>query len=142
MEALPQLHHAEGHDLLWDERGFRTGIDLWQLDEVRAALARFHALKDRLPKDQIDVGQYHIVEDLAAVMPTRIARSQRRAEKESLKARPMRRSDILFQDDRWMVARLKGFAAARFWGFGTRWCTTMAEHTFWSYLTGGEMLAF
>lgn len=61
-------------------------------------------------------------------MPIRIARSQRRAEKESLKARPMRRSDILFQDGRSMVARLKGFAAARFWGFATRWCTTMAEH--------------
>jgi hypothetical protein len=41
-----------------------------------------------------------------------------------------------------MVVRLKGFVAARFWGFGTRWCTTMAEHTFWSYLAGGEMLVF
>lgn len=127
---------------LWDERGFRAGLDLAELDEVRAALARFHALKDRLPADRRDIGQYHSVEDLIAVMPTRIARSQRRIERESLKSQAYEESDILFQDGRWMVVRLKGFAAARFWGFGTRWCTTMTEHIFWSYAAGGEMLVF
>lgn len=41
-----------------------------------------------------------------------------------------------------MVVRLKGFVAARFWGLGTRWCTTTAEHTYWSYAAKGEMLVF
>lgn len=127
---------------LWDERGFRSGLDLGQLDEVRAALARFHALKGRLPSDQRDIGQYHNVEDLVAVMPTRIARSQRRIESENLKSRAYEESDILFQQGRWMVVRLRGFFAARFWGLGTRWCTTMAEHTFWTYAAGGELLVF
>ena len=109
---------------LWDTKGFRTPIDGWQLDEVRAALARFHALKSSLAPDRRDIGQYHTVEDLASVVPTRIARSQRRLEGESLKQQAYRESEILFRDGRWMVVRLKGFAAARFWGLGTRWCTT------------------
>ena len=127
---------------LWDARGFRTGVDLYQLEEVRAALARFHAIKDRLPVDQRDVGQYYTVDDLEAVVPTRIAQSRRRLESESLKDQAYGVSEILFRDGRWMVVRLKGFAAARFWGLGTCWCTTMAEHTFWSYAAGGELLVF
>lgn len=127
---------------LWDERGFGSSLDPQQLDEVRAALASFHAIKDRLRAEQRDIGQYRTVSDLNAVLPPRIARHQRRVESESLKSRAYAESDILFQQDRWMVVRLKGFVAARFWGLGTRWCTTMAEHTFWTYAAGGHLLVF
>lgn len=127
---------------LWDARGFRTGIDLWQLDEVRAALARFHTLKDRLPSGQRDIGQYHTIEDLVSVVPTRVAEKRRRLERDSLRDRAYQESEVLFREGRWMIVRLTGFAAARFWGLGTRWCTTMAEHTFWNYAAGGELLVF
>lgn len=127
---------------LWDARGFRTGVDLRQLDEVRAGLARFHALKERLPADQRDIGQYHTIDDLMSAVPTRIAENHRRLERDNLKDEAYRESEFLFREGRWMVVRLKGFSAARFWGFGTRWCTTMAEHTFWSYAAGGALLVF
>jgi hypothetical protein len=127
---------------LWHERGLRASLDLRQLDEARAALARFHTIKGGLPPDQRDIGQYHSVSDLMSVVPTRITDSRRRLESESLKDQAYRESDILFREGRWMVVRLKGFTAARFWGLGTRWCTTMAEHTYWSYTAGGELLVF
>ena len=126
----------------WDLRGFRTGVDLGQLDEVRAALARFHNLKNRLPSDQRDIGKYHNVEDLLSVVPTRIAENRRRQERESLKEEAYRESEFLFREGRWVIVRLKGFAAARFWGLGTKWCTTQAEHIFWRYVAGGELLVF
>lgn len=127
---------------LWDQRGFRTSVDLMQLEDVRRALARFHALKDRLPVEQRDVGQYRTVEDLQNIIPTRIAETQRRKERESLKAEAYCQSEILYRDDKWMVVRLKGFAAARFWGLGTRWCTTSAEHIYLNYADKGDLLVF
>lgn len=127
---------------LWQSAGFRTCLDLRQLDEVCAALARFHAIKDRLPPGQRDIGQYHSVDDLISVVPTRIGRSRRQLENENLKTQAYQETDILFRDGRWMVVRLKGFVASRFWGLGTRWCTTMAEQTYWSYAAKGEMLVF
>lgn len=127
---------------LWNSRGFGTGIDFGQLDDVRAALARFHALKDSLPADQRDIGQYHSVDDLVSVVPTRIAENHRRLERESLKDEAYRETEFLFRDGCWVIVRLKGFVAARFWGLGTRWCTTMAEHMFWRYVAGGELLVF
>lgn len=127
---------------LWNRAGFRASLDLRQLDEVCAALARFHAIKDRLPLTQRDIGQYHTVDDLISVVPTRITQSRRRLEGETLKTEAYEETDILFREGRWMVVRLKGFVAARFWGLGTRWCTTTAEHTYWSYAAKGEMLVF
>lgn len=127
---------------LWDQQGFRTSVDLMQMEDVRRALARFHDLKDRLPVEQRDIGQYRTVDDLRSIIPTRIAETQRRKERESLKAEAYCQSDILYRDDKWMVVRLKGFAAARFWGLGTKWCTTSAEHIYLSYAGQGDLVVF
>ncbi|MBU1334478.1 MAG: hypothetical protein KJ944_11750 [Alphaproteobacteria bacterium] len=139
------LYHAwlsAWRQRLWHSAGFSASLDLRQLDEVCAALARFHAIKDTLPLGQRDIGQFHTVDDLLSVVPTRVAQSRRRLESEALKAQAYQESDILFREGRWMVVRLKGFVAARFWGLGTRWCTTTTEHNYWSYAAKGEMLVF
>lgn len=127
---------------LWDQRGFRTSVDLMQLGDVRRALARFHDEKDRLPVEQRDIGQYRTVDDLRSIIPTRIAETHRRRERESLKAEAYRQSQILYRDGKWMVVRLKGFAAARFWGLGTKWCTTSAEHVYLNYADKGDLVVF
>lgn len=127
---------------LWDQRGFRTGVNLLQLEDVRRALARFHHQKDRLPVEQRDIGQYRTVDDLRSIIPTRIAETNRRRERESLKAEAYRQSEILYRDGKWMVVRVKGFAAARFWGLGTKWCTTSAEHIYLSYASEGDLVVF
>lgn len=127
---------------LWDQRGFRTSVDLMQLEDVRRALARFHDQKDRLPVEQRDIGQYRTVDDLRSIIPTRIADTHRRRERESLKAEAHRQSQILYRDGKWMVVRLKGFTAARFWGLGTKWCTTSAEHIYLNYADKGDLVVF
>lgn len=127
---------------LWNISGFRTSVDLFQLDQVAAALKRFHDLKPSLPPDRRDIGQYHSVEDLLSVVPTRIAENRRRQEREGLKEAAYRESEVLFRNGRWSIVRLFGFAAAQFWGLGTKWCTTQAEHTFMRYVAGGELLVF
>lgn len=127
---------------LWDRRGFRTSVDLMQLEDVRRVLARFHDQKDRLPVEQRDIGQYRTVDDLRSIIPTRIAETHRRSERESIKAEAYRQSQILYRDGKWMVVRLKGFAAARFWGLGTKWCTTSAEHIYLDYAGKGDLVVF
>ncbi len=88
------------------------------------------------------VGAGYTFDDLLSVVPTRVAQSRRRLESETLKAQAYQESDILFRDRRWIVVRLKGFVASRFWGLGTRWRTTTAEHTYRSYAAKGEMQVF
>lgn len=127
---------------LWDARGFRMPVDLSELEGARRALSRFHALRDRLPADRRDVGQYRTVDDLMSVLPTRIAESRLRAEAEALKRLAHAESQIHFREGRWMVVELKGFTAARFWGLGTKWCTTTSERTYESYAGSGRMFVF
>lgn len=127
---------------LWDTRGFGVSLDLGELDEVRRALARFDDLRDRLPVDRRDVGRYLSVEDLAGAVPKRLAENERKKEAEALKTEAYLQSEVLFDEGRWVVTRIRGFAAARFWGLGTRWCTTSSEGIYRQYATGGDLLVF
>lgn len=127
---------------LWDARGFRVPLDLHDLDEARRALAWFEDVRDRLPVERRDIGQYKTSEDLRRAVPTRLAEGARRAERETLKREARVQSEELFRHGRWMVVRLSGFAAARFWGLGTKWCTTSSEQVYRQYASGGELLVF
>lgn len=127
---------------LWDARGFRTQVDIGELGQAKLAIERFHDMRGRLPPDRRDVGQYRTVEDLMSAMPSRLAESRRRAEGEALKRLAHAESEVLYRQGRWMVVELKGFTAARFWGLGTRWCTTTSERTYESYAAGGRMFVF
>lgn len=118
---------------LWDERGFFTTLGGEELGRVKQALSNFHAMRDRLPPDLRDIGQYRTVQDLRSIVPTRVAENRRRLEAEALKTEAHTQSDTLFHEGRWRAVRLHGFAAARFWGLGTRWCTTSNEATFEQY---------
>jgi hypothetical protein len=118
---------------LWDERGFHATLGAEELSKVKQALSQFHAKRDRLPSDLRDIGQYRTVQDLRSVVPTRVAENRRRLEAEALKTEAHTQSDTLFHEGRWRAVRLHGFAAARFWGLGTRWCTTSNEATFEQY---------
>lgn len=127
---------------LWDLRGFRTGIDLGELEDVSRALKRFHSIKAKLPPEQRDIGQYHSAEDLLAIVPTRLAETRRRQERDSLKEEAYRQSRFLFREGRWIIVRLTGFTAARFWGLNTKWCTTSIERNFLHYAKDGDLLVF
>jgi hypothetical protein len=118
---------------LWNERGFRTSLGGEELSRVRDALATFHRIRDRLPPDRRDIGQYRTVEDLRSAIPTRVAEGRRREEAAALKATAHSQSSFRFRDGAWALIELRGFAAARFWGLGTRWCTTSSEEVYLKY---------
>jgi hypothetical protein len=125
---------------LWDERGFFTTLGGEELGRVNQALSHFHAMRNRLPTDLRDIGQYRTVQDLRSVVPTRVAENRRRLEAEVLKSNAQAQSETLFHEGRWRAVRLHGFAAARFWGLGTRWCTTSNEATFEQYSRGSMLI--
>ncbi len=127
---------------MWDERGFGVPVGGEELLEIRRALTRFHALRDRLPRSHRDVGQYKTISDLQAIVPTRIAQSQRRIQIAAWKSNARGRSETLFHDGAWRIVRLDGFDAARFWGLGTRWCTTSDEATFLRYTRRSPLVVF
>lgn len=125
---------------LWDERGFTTMLSGEELLRVRDALSRFHALRERLPTGQRDIGQYRTLQDLRSVIPSRIGENRRRKEADALRSVAMSQSRVLFREGRWMLIELRGFEAARFWGLGTRWCTTSCETTYLQYAERSPLL--
>lgn len=40
----------------------------------------------------------------------------------------------------WRIVRLEGFAAASFWGLGTRWCTTTSKEIYDQYVRCSPLL--
>lgn len=127
---------------LWNERGFLVTLSGEELLEVRAALAHFDAVRDRLSPELRDVGQYHNPRDLKSTVPSRIAQTSRRKEAERMKGEAHRQSQTLFHEGDWRAILLEGPVAARFWGLGTRWCTTSAEDIFWRYARLAPLIVF
>lgn len=127
---------------LWDERGFGAPVTGDDLLEVRRALARFHAMRDRLPVERRDIGQYRTIDDLQATIPTQVAEHRRRKEARLLKGRAHSQSELLFLEGPWRIVRLFGYDAARFWGLGTRWCTTQSEATYLQYVRSAPLFVF
>jgi hypothetical protein len=115
---------------LWDERGFMVPVSGDELADVRRAISRFVAIKPRLPPELKDVGQFHNPADLLSIVPTRVAVNRRRIEGERLKAEAIEQSETLFHEGDWRIVRLAGYSAARFWGLGTRWCTTSSRQIY------------
>jgi hypothetical protein len=127
---------------LWNERGFFTPLGGDELSKVKSALKQFHVLRDRLPPEMRDINQYRTLRDLGSVVPTRIADGVRRKEAQELKLLAYEQTETLFHEGGWRVVRLNGYAAARFWGLGTRWCTTSNEETFAQYSTASPLIVF
>ena len=125
---------------LWDERGFTTTLGGEELLGVREALSRFHALRERLPAGQRDIGQYRTLQDLRSVIPSKLSENRRRREADALRSAAMSQSRVLFREGRWMLIELGGFGAARFWGLGTRWCTTSCEAIYLQYAERSPLL--
>lgn len=118
---------------LWDERGFRTTLGGEELQRVRRALEYFHRIRATLPPDLRNIVQYRTVADLRALIPSHVAESARKKQARELKKVAHDQSRFLFKDGAWALIELQGYVAARFWGLGTRWCTTSDEATFNSY---------
>lgn len=125
---------------LWDERGFLVTLSGEELIAVRRALFHFHAIRGRLPESERDIGRYRTLQDLRSVVPTRIAERARRAEADALKAAAHAESTTLFVEGPWRVLILRGYVAARFWGLGTRWCTTSSVQLYEQYASRAPLL--
>lgn len=128
--------------LLWDDRGFLTPLTGEELLRVRTTLERFHGMRNRLSPELRDIGQYRTEMDLRTIVPTRIAEGRLRAEKAALRSAADSQSDTLFHDGPWRIVLLRGYDAARFWGLGTKWCTTSDAATYENYARVAPLVVF
>ena len=116
------------------------------LPKARETLEAFLAYKRRLPADQRDLGRY---ETLGAVwtavepfvrenMPAS-GKDEKRRERDAARAE----SEILLEQDGWIVAIPKTERAACWWGRGTRWCTAAdKDNMFDLYNDQGPLVVF
>ncbi|ODT74937.1 MAG: hypothetical protein ABS76_35710 [Pelagibacterium sp. SCN 64-44] len=107
----------------WADHGLRNCCDIFEMDRLASGLRHFHEIHLHLPIEMRDINRFATVEELLCA-ETRLsllgARSLRKAEREQAYAE----SELLFDEDHWKLVRLRSRAAARWWGMGTRWCTS------------------
>jgi hypothetical protein len=107
----------------WVDHGLRTCCDMFELDRLASGLRHFHDVRRHLPTELRDINRFETSDALLGVeahLTVSGSRSLREAERDQARAE----SEILFDGGRWKLVRLKGVGAARWWGMGTRWCTS------------------
>lgn len=125
---------------LWDERGFQAHVTGEELARIREALAIFDARRHLLTPEFRDIGQYRTERDLRSFVPTRIAQARRKEEKEALRSAARSQSQPLFHEGAWRIVKLGGYDAARFWGLGTKWCTTSSPSEYDAYARSSPLV--
>lgn len=124
----------------WEAHGLMTLCDMVELDRLASGMEMFHAVRPHLPAELRDINQFRTVSELLCVENhlTFDGVSQlRKAERVQAYAD----SDLLFDQGRWKLVYLKSQAAARWWGKGTRWCTSARiANQFEAYASKGPLL--
>lgn len=91
--------------------------------DLMAALQHFERIRRFLPREHGDVNRYRSAIELLNAEGL-VEENERRAFRRAEKEMAMAGSNILFDGDRWKLVHLRSHAAARWWGMGTRWCTS------------------
>lgn len=107
----------------WTDYGLRTCCGMAEMDRLSSGLRHFHDVRPHLPMEMRDINRLETVDELLCAenrLTVLGARSLRKAERDQAYAE----SELLFDDEHWKLVRLKSQAAARWWGMGTRWCTS------------------
>ena len=120
--------------------GLRATCGAEDLSELAHALERFERVRRFLPDGHGDANRYHSARALLhadGFAKESGKRELRRAERDEA----MAGSDVLFDEHRWKLVRLRSKAAAQWWGLGTRWCTAgRSDNRFERYAGLGELL--
>jgi hypothetical protein len=107
----------------WEDHGLRNCCDIIEMDRLASGLRHFHEVQRHLPTELRDINRFGSSDELLRVdayLTVAGATNLRKAERDQAYAE----SEILFDRERWRLVRLQGRWAARWWGMGTRWCTS------------------
>ncbi len=116
---------------------------LEDVERVAETLSLFHSNKRNLPVDQRDIGTYKSERDVWRVLNEAGIATLSPSGKESKRSdrnRAFLESDVL-RESGWTMATLNTPFSAKWWGMGTRWCTTAAP-TFQHYAIRGKLRVF
>ena len=116
------------------------------LDLARPRLEAFERYKRRLPDGQRDLGRFTTLDDVwSAVEPLVLAnaatsaRDAERRERAAVRAE----TDLLLNEDKWLIAIPRTERAAIWWGRGTKWCTSADDRNkFETYNRHGPLTVF
>jgi hypothetical protein len=115
------------------------------IERIADTLTVFHANKRRLPVVQRDIGTYASERDVWATLSNAGIGEEVESGKEikrSDRNRAHLESEVIHVHG-WTMAVLKTAFSARWWGIGTRWCTTeKTGETFQHYATRGNLRVF
>lgn len=116
------------------------------IERMAETLSAFHKGKRRLDPSLRDIGRYKSERDVwealreAGIGPE--PENTGKGAKRSDRNRAHLESDVLTADG-WTMATLRSAFAARWWGMGTRWCTTeKSGRTYKSYADRGDLRVF
>lgn len=118
----------------------KNGYLLEDLIKIPETLDLFNRHKNKLDENQRDIGKYEHLEDVW----TNIAKFKEidllkeKGDEEKLKTY----EETDFEYEIPGVIRIlspQTFKSSKFWGLGTRWCTTMSDHTFQNYNKSGKL---
>lgn len=125
---------------MWSIAGLRTMASIENLDALRLALKQFDSIRPNLLPANRDINLYANVEELLEAQ-TFLKSQDVRAARASERATAHAGSTILFDKDPWRLVRLNTAEAARWWGRGTRWCTSSrGPQAFDAYSSQGALL--
>jgi hypothetical protein len=114
-------------------------------DRLKETLSAFDANKRRLPIAKRDIGAYSSERDVWEVLSAAglvVQPESGKQAKRSDRNRAHLESEVLHADG-WTMAHLKTAFAARWWGIGTRWCTTeKSGRTYNHYAQMGSLRVF
>jgi hypothetical protein len=125
---------------MWEVQGLAAECTIYDLEDVKAALAAYDRVRPRLSKEYRDVGRLWDTNDLL-VAASSWQGEERRLLSQAEKARAQSESDVLFMEGVWRLVRVRTEFAAIWWGRGTKWCTAARwGNQFNRYHTSGELL--
>lgn len=116
------------------------------IERIRETLSVFHVNKRRLPLEQRDIGSYSSERDLWAMLSAagflQGIQSSGKETKRSDRNRAHLESEVV-RSEGWTMAKLGSAFSARWWGMGTRWCTTeKTGKTYHNYANKGPLRVF
>jgi hypothetical protein len=118
----------------------KNGYLLEDLIKIPETLDLFNRHKNKLDEDKRDIGKYEHLEDVW----TNIAKYKEidllKEKEDEEKIKIYEETDFEYEIPG--VIRIlspKTYKSSKFWGLGTRWCTTMNEHTFENYNQNGKL---
>lgn len=139
-DPTPKARHAEAL-VRWHCRGSLEATEA-DLARARTVLERFEALKSGLPESLRNPARLSGPQELADALSASAGRASGK-ELDRRSARKARaESEILFESSEGIVAAPRTASAARWWGRGTKWCTStrrVDDSHFATYHAEGEV---